>query len=338
MKGMTDKNLNSEEENEKILTNIILTDDKVAALLRKSREIHDKSPGTIEITPEILVCDGHRVLTKAQREYEALGGEQSIGDWRQYAIYRFLCYVDDMLRIYQIAERVFFSCSPDIVRNEYEIGDLISQAYIGLVEASGRYERGDKGWHACSGLRIRGSIIDSFYKQLSYGEIGKRQMRLKRDIERVRREISSAGDDATPEKIAVALDIKVEKVHKAMGSFHQISSLHDEVNDETSILLKADHISNMSTELSAEIREAALRINTCIKELDTKIRSVLNLIYVHGYKQNRIGEMIGLQTGQIYAMTKKGKKKLLACIERHGLQRDIDWLLEHRDHLQFEFE
>jgi RNA polymerase sigma factor for flagellar operon FliA len=187
------------------------------------------------------------------------------------------------------------------VRGAVEVEELIQVGYLGLVEASQKYERREGvSFDAYAGIRIRGAIVDYL----------RRNSNLCRTTIAMRQRVMAAQTilsrklqrDPLPAEIAAELQIDVQELDRWTQAFQ--ANVHhslDEAYDEYSIWF-ASAGDNPEQQLAETQLKAALR--AALGRLPEREALVLQLYYVEELNVYEIAEVLGVTTGRVSQIKK----------------------------------
>jgi RNA polymerase sigma factor for flagellar operon FliA len=187
------------------------------------------------------------------------------------------------------------------VRGAVEVEDLIQVGYLGLVEASQKYERREGvGFDAYAGIRIRGAIVDFL----------RRNSNLCRTTILMRQRVTSAQTalarrlqrEPTPAEVAADLHIGLDELDRWTQAFQ--ANVHhslDEAYDEYSVWFASDS-DNPEQLLSEAQLKSALR--DALAQLPEREALVLQLYYVEELNVYEIAEVLEVTTGRVSQIKK----------------------------------
>jgi RNA polymerase sigma factor for flagellar operon FliA len=197
------------------------------------------------------------------------------------------------------------------VRGAVEVEDLIQVGYIGLVDASRKYEKREGvSFEAYALIRIRGAILDFLRRNsnlcrttiLMRQKIAAATLALERKLQR----------SATAAEIAEAAGVSTVELDQWQQAFQ--ANVHhslDEAYDEFSIWF-AESSDNPEEALSqSELRGALRRALTTLPEREAL---VLQLYYVEELNVYEIAEVLEVTTGRVSQIKKAAIGRIRATL------------------------
>lgn len=198
------------------------------------------------------------------------------------------------------------------VRGAVEVEELIQVGYLGLVEASQKYERREGvNFDAYASIRIRGAIVDFLRRNsnLCRTTIAMRQRVMAAQSQLARK----LQRDPLPAEVANELQIGVEELDRWTQAFQ--ANVHhslDEAYDEYSIWFASDG-NNPEQQLAESQLKAALR--AALGRLPEREALVLQLYYVEELNVYEIAEVLGVTTGRVSQIKKAAIGHIRAMLQ-----------------------
>ena len=209
------------------------------------------------------------------------------------------------------------------VRGAVEVDDLIQIGYMGLIDASQKYERHEGvTFTAYASIRIRGAILDHLRRSSNLcrttismqRKVNVANAALERKLQRL----------PTAQETAVELNMTMADLDQWSQAFQ--SNVHqslDEVYDEYSIWYVSDK-GNPEEELSkAELRNA---LRKALEGLAQREALVLQLYYVEELNVYEIAEVLEVTTGRVSQIKKSAisnLRTLLAQVTGNNSLADV---------------
>ncbi|WP_145107055.1 sigma-70 family RNA polymerase sigma factor [Cereibacter sediminicola] len=198
------------------------------------------------------------------------------------------------------------------IGRKVEIDDLIQIGYMGLVDASRRYEpRDGVTFAAYAAIRIRGSIMDFLRSNSALCRTTiLMQQKVKAAVQRLESRLMRAPE--TPE-VAAELGMPVGEYQDWLAQFagSQTASL-DEVYDDQSSLFQG-------SEPSAEDRLQATQMRGLLRQALGKMPErealLLQLIFVEEMNVYEVAEILGVTTGRVSQIKKAAIERLRGFID-----------------------
>lgn len=187
------------------------------------------------------------------------------------------------------------------VRGAVEVEDLIQVGYLGLVEASQKYERREGvSFDAYAGIRIRGAIVDFL----------RRNSNLCRSTIIMRQKVTAAQNtlsrrlqrEPLPAEIAVELQIAPAELDRWSQAFQ--ANVHhslDEAYDEYSIWFASDGGNPEELLSDAQLKDA---LKAALAKLPEREALVLQLYYVEELNIYEIAAVLEVTTGRVSQIKK----------------------------------
>lgn len=187
------------------------------------------------------------------------------------------------------------------VRGAVEVEELIQVGYMGLVEASQKYERREGiNFDSYAGIRIRGAIVDFLRRNsnLCRTTIVMRQKVMAAQATLVRK----LQREPLPAESAAELNITPDELDRWTQAFQ--ANVHhslDEAYDEYSIWFASEQ-DNPEEILSQSQLKGALR--AALGQLPEREALVLQLYYVEELNVYEIAEILSVTTGRVSQIKK----------------------------------
>lgn len=187
------------------------------------------------------------------------------------------------------------------VRGAVEVEDLIQVGYLGLVEASQKYERREGvSFDAYAGIRIRGAIVDFL----------RRNSNLCRSTIIMRQKVTAAQNtlsrrlqrEPLPAEIAAELQIAPAELDRWSQAFQ--ANVHhslDEAYDEYSIWFASDGGNPEELLSDAQLKDA---LKAALAKLPEREALVLQLYYVEELNIYEIAAVLEVTTGRVSQIKK----------------------------------
>jgi RNA polymerase sigma factor FliA len=213
----------------------------------------------------------------------------------------------------------------------FELGDLINDGVIGLIDASERFDdtRGVK-FDTFAARRIRGAIIDAMR---AFDPVS-------RPVRRRAREIAVAEDQlevelerrATSGEIAKRLGLSLEKLREA--KVKSLAGISVSLDDPLKAVLR-DTLCGTGDDVSTslELRELQGALSLAIDELPQVERSVIVSCYFRGRQLNWVAKELGLsesRVSQIHARAVRRLHTRLAAFQTDFGYGDAEPLLRRK--------
>ncbi|ABA79201.1 FliA/WhiG family RNA polymerase sigma factor [Rhodobacter sphaeroides] len=204
------------------------------------------------------------------------------------------------------------------IGRKVEIDDLIQVGYMGLVDASRRYEpREGVSFAAYAAIRIRGSIMDFLRSNSALCRTTiLMQQKVKAAVQRLEGRLMRAPE--TPE-VAAELSMPVGEYQDWLAQFagSQTASL-DEVYDDQSALFEG-HDPSAEDRLQASQMRGLLR--QALGRMPEREALLLQLIFVEELNVYEVGEILGVTTGRVSQIKKAAIERLRGLID--ALQGEV---------------
>jgi RNA polymerase sigma factor for flagellar operon FliA len=200
--------------------------------------------------------------------------------------------------------------------------DLISCAYVGLVEAAQSYDR-DKvaDFRSFATARIKGAVIDGLQKSTGVSRTAFRKLREFESLERAKEESKEAiktlkgeeNSSADKEReVGLARILMLASNAAICYSLLNSQSLSD--HDKTSVIESAPD-ENSSPEGDLQRKEDVKRLNEAISHLSEKERTVIDLFYFKDLSLTDIGHSLGLSKSWICKIHAQAVRRLQEFLE-----------------------
>jgi len=190
-------------------------------------------------------------------------------------------------------------------------GDLLGAAYLGLVEASRRFDK-SRGlpFAAFAKLRIVGAILDHLRHR---DRMTKRGRRRQRNREEMRHTLASQnGRPPSPEELAQALGLSLD-------AYNDIYNLPPVLEFSLDLLDRgaADELlaSGEDPETAVRGRHLRLRLSRAIDMLPEKERTVISLVYGEGLKYKEISRLLDVTESRICQIHRQACRRLRTYLD-----------------------
>ena len=202
--------------------------------------------------------------------------------------------------------------------NSIDIGDLVQDGMLGLIDASRRYDeaRGIK-FETFAERRVRGAMIDALRKDAWPRGVRRVRRELEAAREALRREL---GVEPSMQDLATRVGTDVDRLERTIVRIHTIES--------TSPLASADSIDGASLpavlvpseppapDKAFETQEVKDRVRRAINALPPRERKIVAMYYFGEATMKQIGGEIGVnesRVSQLHARALDRLKRLLAA-------------------------
>ncbi|SPF80055.1 sigma-70 family RNA polymerase sigma factor [Pseudoprimorskyibacter insulae] len=194
-----------------------------------------------------------------------------------------------------------------------EIEDLLQAGYLGLVDASQRYNvRDGVSFASYASIRIRGSIVDLLRRN---SNLCRATITMRQKAAKVQRTLEhKLGRRPETEEIAAELEMTVPELKEWEARFqvNQLQSL-DEVYSDHSILF-SDRTPTQEDLLEQNDMKRLLR--EALEELPEREALVLQLYYVEEMNVYEIAAVLEVTTGRVSQIKKAAIFRLRDLIEK----------------------
>ncbi|MCE6952956.1 FliA/WhiG family RNA polymerase sigma factor [Cereibacter sphaeroides] len=209
-----------------------------------------------------------------------------------------------------LVRRIAWSLHARIGR-KVEIDDMIQIGYMGLVDASHRYEpRDGVSFAAYAAIRIRGSIMDFLRSNSTLCRTTiVMQQKVKAAVQRLEGRLMRAPE--TPE-IAEELGMPVSDYQDWLAEFasSHTASL-DEVYDDQSTLFQG---SDPSAEDQLQLTQMRGLLRRALGRMPEREALLLQLIFVEELNVYEVAEILGVTTGRVSQIKKAAIERLRGFI------------------------
>ena len=221
---------------------------------------------------------------------------------------------DDHIRLVERSAKKLMRRLPDSV----ELGDLMGNGFIGLLDAIGKYDVSkNDNFAAYAEIRIRGAMLD-----------GLRSMDwVPRSVRQKAHQIQQASDKIfhktgklpTGEALAEALDISPETLRQwqqetARTDCLSADSLDIQWEDERAI----------SPEKNMERNETVMLLGLAMARLNEKQQQVMSLYYLEDLTLKEVGEVLEVTESRVCQIHSEGLKKLKKITQIRSGQTGTD--------------
>lgn len=182
-----------------------------------------------------------------------------------------------------------------------EVDDLLQAGYLGLIDASRRYEPQEGvSFSAYAAIRVRGAIVDLLRRN---SNLCRSTISMQQKVRLAERELSQKLQrDPTPEELAEELDLTLEEFQSWEARFqaNKTQSL-DEVYSDHSALFEDNSVSPEDATQHQQVR-AIMR--QAVSELPEREALVLQLYYVEEMNIYEVAAIMGVTTGRVSQIKK----------------------------------
>ena len=202
--------------------------------------------------------------------------------------------------------------------NSIDIGDLVQDGMLGLIDAARRYDEG-RGikFETFAERRVRGAMIDALRKDAWPRGVRRVRRELEAAREALRREL---GVEPSMQDLATRVGTDVERLERTIVRINTIES--------TSPLASADSVDGMSLpavlvpseppapDKAFETQEVKDRVRRAINALPERERKIVSMYYFAEATMKQIGGEIGVnesRVSQLHARALDRLKRLLAA-------------------------
>ncbi len=192
--------------------------------------------------------------------------------------------------------------------------DLISNGYIGLLDAIDKYDpEKEVQFKTYATTRIQGAIFDELRRQ---DWIPRSQRQKAKELERAITEVEfQKGRSATDEEIAEYMGISVEELQDLLNeiSWTTLVPLVDSSSKEEEGYMIAENIpspESLNPDFIAEREAIKQQIIEAIKKLPDKEKKVIVLYYYEDLTLKEIGEILGVTESRVSQLHTKAIMRL----------------------------
>lgn len=190
-------------------------------------------------------------------------------------------------------------------------GDLLGAAYLGLVEASRRFDK-NRGlpFAAFAKLRIVGAILDHLRHR---DKISKRERRRKKQKEKTKQRLTAQnGRIPSHEDLARTLGL-------SLSDYHDYYNMPPVLEFSLDLLDRgvADDIlaGGQSPEAVVRVRRLRRRLTEAIDRLPEKERTVVSLVYGEGLKYKQISHLLDVTESRICQIHRQACRRLRTYLD-----------------------
>jgi RNA polymerase sigma factor for flagellar operon FliA len=196
-----------------------------------------------------------------------------------------------------------------------EIEDLIQAGYLGLVDASQRYNvRDGVSFASYASIRIRGSIVDLLRRN---SNLCRATITMRQKVAKAQRNLENKlGHRPEPEELAAELEMTVSELKdwEARFQVNQLQSLDDVYTDHSVIF--SDHAPTPEDQLEQNDMKRLLR--EALEDLPEREALVLQLYYVEEMNVYEIAAVLEVTTGRVSQIKKAAIFRLRDLIQKRS--------------------
>ena len=210
----------------------------------------------------------------------------------------------------------------------FSFEDIVSFGIEGLIDAVEKYHpnRGAK-FESYALMRIRGSIIDKIRSSDWLPRTLRRKIKeVKIVSERLKQEIGRA---PTPHEVATEMGMTEDKIIEIMSSDVSVNSIYDKKGtgeDSVEIIDTIEDESSERPEDEIEKTDAKQELESALKKLPERERTLLVLYYHENMTLKEIGEAINVSESrvcQLHAQAIMKLRNILSTSRSERLQKSI---------------
>jgi RNA polymerase sigma factor for flagellar operon FliA len=212
------------------------------------------------------------------------------------------------------------------MQNSIDIGDLVQDGVLGLIDAANRFDeaRGIK-FETFAERRVRGAMIDALRKDAWPRGVRRQRRELDAAREALRREL---GHEPSMADLAARVGSDEKRLSRTIVRINTIEA--------TSPLASADHVdeSNLPTVLvpsepdapdaAFEKTETRDRVRAAIAALPAREQRVISLYYYEEATMKEIGNEIGVNESRVSQLHARAIKRLRESLGQMGPQQVAD--------------
>jgi RNA polymerase sigma factor for flagellar operon FliA len=210
----------------------------------------------------------------------------------------------------------------------FSFDDVVSFGIEGLIDAIEKYHpsRGAK-FESYALMRIRGTIIDRIRSSDWLPRTVRKKIKeIKIAAERLKQEIGRA---PTPHEIAGVMGLSEEKILEIMSSDVSVNSIYDKKSvgdDSVEIIDTIEDTKSNKPEENIERTDAKKELETALKKLPERERTLLIFYYHENMTLKEIGEAINISESrvcQLHAQAIMKLRNILSATRNDRLNKSI---------------
>jgi RNA polymerase sigma factor FliA len=210
--------------------------------------------------------------------------------------------------------------------NSVDIGDLVQDGVIGLIDASRRYDE-DRGikFETFAERRVRGAMIDALRKDAWPRGVRRQRRELETAREELRREL---GHEPSMADLAARVGSDEKRLSRTIVRINTIEATSPlatgEHFDESSLPTALVPSEPEAADAAYERLETRQRVRLAIQSLPWRERKVIGLYYYGEVTMKQIGAEIGVNESRVSQLHARAIRRLRDALGTMGTQQVAD--------------